>query len=291
MLAGCGSATVERAGAPIVPDRPSPPITAVDEAPPDDVQWFLKDDFAPPPESSSSSSASGGSVRAFEMCWSDSTSESSECPAPTPEQLAKSHEAEEQYRKDVLPASGSQPMVVAKLALASGDDELFTAWHNAAGELCWETDAETPSGGGGGGPVGPCANSAYARPGLECAALCLDSQGGSSGDAELTCVLTGTVPASASAIRVATADGQVSTYALDGPVVDRDRRVLMLVRLRDLTRRPRRDRFLVPSPCGPSGSRGHGIFWDVFVRPPWRLRASQADGCGCFARTAAVVER
>ena len=40
LLAACGAATPEQAGAPVVPDTPAPPITAVNEAPPEDVAWF-----------------------------------------------------------------------------------------------------------------------------------------------------------------------------------------------------------------------------------------------------------
>jgi hypothetical protein len=45
LLAGCGAVTAERVGASVVPDTPAPAIVAVDEAPPYDVLWFLRDEF------------------------------------------------------------------------------------------------------------------------------------------------------------------------------------------------------------------------------------------------------
>jgi hypothetical protein len=213
VLAGCGSGTVERAGAPIVPDRPSPPIVPVDEAPPDDVTWFLQHDFEPP-----STTSTGVGVITAELVCTDRSGDRGVCPEPTPEERAQAQQAEEDYLKSIRPAAGSPPRVIAKLALAGGGHELFTAWHDVDGKLCWETDDVRPDGGGGGGPSGPCTASS------KCDAFCLDS----SGVATTTYELSGTVPTAAAALRVTTADGQVSTYELDGPVVDGDRRVFML---------------------------------------------------------------
>ena len=233
VLAGCGSATVEHAGSAIVPDRPSPPITAVDEAPPDDVLWFLKQDFQVPAQSSSATSVDTAGKSLDEICFVSSTDPSAgsttSCPPPTPEQRAKAEQEQERFLHSIRPASDSQPRVIAKLALAGGGDELFTAWHNAEGKLCWETDDETPRGGGGSGPSGPCVvKPEDSSDGVRCDTLCLQSDGGSSDGAHITYELSGTVPTTAAAIRVTAADGQVSTYELDGPVVDGDRRVLML---------------------------------------------------------------
>lgn len=233
VLAGCGSATVEHAGGSIVPDRPSPPIRAVDEAPPDDVLWFLKQDFQLPAQASATPTGvdtAGNTVA--EICFDSSTDPSvgttTTCPPPTPEQLAKAQQEQERFLHAIKPAPDAQPRVVAKLALAGGGDELFTAWHNADGELCWETDDETPKGGGGGGPTGPCIPRTNASYSPRCDAFCLQSDGGSADGAQTSYELSGTVPAEAAAIRVTTADGQVSTYELDGPVVDGDRRIFML---------------------------------------------------------------
>jgi hypothetical protein len=62
-----------------------------------------------------------------------------------------------------------------------------------------------------------------------CDVICLDSEGGSSGDAAATYVLSGTVPLDAEAIRVTVSGGSRATYPLLGPrVLDTERSVFML---------------------------------------------------------------
>src|SRR2546430_17230851 len=82
LLAGCGAATPERAGAPVVPDMPAPAVLAVDEAPPDDVLWFLQEEIGQNvPSVDSSESNSGFSISICEM-----TSTSGSEPPPPPRQ-------------------------------------------------------------------------------------------------------------------------------------------------------------------------------------------------------------
>ena len=62
--------------------------------------------------------------------------------------------------QDRLPATHHQRLPKdfrdAGLALHDGGNELFVAWHNQAGELCWDIEEVTTDGSSGGGPGGPC---------------------------------------------------------------------------------------------------------------------------------------
>jgi hypothetical protein len=230
VLAGCGAVT-RPAAAPIVPDRPAPPIAAVDEAAPEDVLWFLRLDFGQEPSSDSGTDVV--SVSDSEYCFS--TSGDTTCPQPTAEQLAEAKAEEQQYVAAITPPPGEEPRVVAKLPLRDGGDELFTVWRNGSGKLCWQTDAVGGDGGGGGGPNGPCLQDARplaAAPGIEPSCdeqLCLASDGGSTGDGPTQYVLTGTVADDADALRITTADRAVATYPVAGPRIPGTReRVFML---------------------------------------------------------------
>jgi hypothetical protein len=242
VLAGCGAA-VERAADPVVPNVEAPPISRADEAPPDDVLFFLKTDFG---EAGSSSS---GSTTSMDFCSSSAASGTGgitwtsswsaygpSCPQPTPEEQARMRAQEQRFQDAIRPAPGSAPRVVAKLALDGGAAELFTAWKNSSGALCWVADEVGPHGGGGGGPSGPCVREAEAAMQGQsaqitppCDAICLESGGGSTDNGPVTFVLAGTVAADAEAIRVTLAGGATATYPLAGPtVLDTDRRVFML---------------------------------------------------------------
>ncbi len=248
LLAACGAATPEQAGAPVVPDAPAPPITAVNEAPPEDVAWFLQAEFGQDSSPDDSGSSSFGvsvcevEVRDISGLGLPATQDAagSSCPQPTAEEQARWRAEEQRYEEAIRPAAGSEPRVVAKLRLGAGGDLLFTAWKSSSGALCWETDESGPDGGGGGGPSGPCAqqaaSDAYPEFSLSlqtgvppCDVICLDSDGGESGDGADTYLLSGTVPRDAEAIRVTEAGGTTATYPLLGPrVLDTERSVFML---------------------------------------------------------------
>ena len=244
LLAGCGAASPEHAGAPVVPNVPAPAIVAVNETPPDDVLWFLQDEFGQDPAPADPSSSNlGGSV-----CVMTDTSgsgmtptlTSDSCTQPTAEEQARYQAEEQRYEQAIRPVPGSEPRVVARLRLGGSDDLLFTAWKSSSGALCWEADESGPDGSGGGGPSGPCVQQAQAEAYPElatgigadlppCGVICLGSTGGSSDGGVNTYVLSGTVSRDAEAIRVTVAGGMTATYPLVGPtVLDSDRRVFLL---------------------------------------------------------------
>jgi hypothetical protein len=240
LLAGCGSA-VQSAGAPVVADTTAPPLTAVDEAPPEDVLWWIQEEFPPHPTGSSSTDQSGGlnqvCIASVGVDWASSGTAAppagameKPCPEPTPEELAKMVAEERRYHEAIRPAPDSPPRVVAKLALQDGGEELFTAWHNGAGELCWQVDEVTTDGSSGGGPNGPCVDAQLPATGMDvprCATICLAS--GTTSDSNVSrYVLTGTVAADADALRITRAGGAVITYPLSGPIVGGERRVFMV---------------------------------------------------------------
>lgn len=234
----------EQAGAPVVPDAPAPAMAAVNEAPPEDVAWFLQSEFGQDPSQPVASSSygvcevTGSSGLGFPTAQEDA---GNSCPQPTAEEQAQWAADEQRYEEAIRPAAGSVPRVIARLPLrGGGSDLLFTAWKSSSGELCWETDESGPEGGGGGGPSGPCAQQAAdeAYPELTvglrenippCDVICLGSDGGNSGDGADTYLLSGTVPVDAEAIRVTVDGGTTATYPLLGPrVLDTERSVFML---------------------------------------------------------------
>jgi len=247
LLAGCGAATAEQVGAPVVPDAPAPAIVAVNETPPDDVLWYLQFEFGQNlPAADPSGSDIGGSVSICEMTNTSGLEPSPQppdgqsCREPTAEEQAQSRAEEEHYQQAIRPAAGSEPRVVARLGLGGGDALLFSAWKTGSGALCWQSDESGPEGGGGGGPSGPCEQQADsdASPGFTitlgsllppCEAICLTSQGSSSDGAAERYLLSGTVADDAEAIRVTVAGGATATYPLIGPtLLDSDRRVFLL---------------------------------------------------------------
>ena len=226
LLAGCGAAAPPRApaSAPVLPDAPAPPITAADEPAPDWVLGLLH------PEANG-----GGATSAGWSCWVELVPEGStvpstqQCGPPTAAQKAELAAQRKAYETRMQPAAGSEPRVVATLALAQGGTVSFAAWTTPSGP-CWVTEVEIGTSGAGGGPDGPCMR-AQAPAGAAvppCDALCLDSSG--SGVDGTTYVLAGTVPADADALRVTLADGSQATYPLAGPPLPgfADRRIVLL---------------------------------------------------------------
>ncbi len=247
LLAGCGPSTPERAGAPVVPDAPPPAIAAVNEAPPEDVAWFLQSEFGLDAAPGDSAASGQGFVVCNETIPSGSELSpppdvsGNSCPQPTAEEQARWTAAEQQYEQLIRPAPGSEPRVIARLPLdRSGDDLLFTAWKNGSGETCWQTDESGPDGGGGSGVSGPCEQQAEvgafagmaATRGMyatACDVICLGSDSRGDGNGADSYVLTGTVPRDAEALRVTMAGGTTATYPLVGPrVLDTARNVFML---------------------------------------------------------------
>ncbi|HEX7526055.1 MAG TPA: hypothetical protein VF327_07080 [Gaiellaceae bacterium] len=233
VLAGCG-AMAGRSGAPAAPAgrvAVAPPIQAVDEAPPEQVQRVLDYEFAPLPADFGETSSSGTTVW-LTLVGVDSLSaggSSTEISTtPTPAQIATFRAELDARRAAIEPAPGSSPRLVARLPLAGGGNAFFVAWHNHEALLCFETQvAYDPNGGGGGGASGPCAATEQSAP--HCAALCLTSDGAGSNMADETWVLSGTVAPDADAIDVTTSAGTTAEYPLTGPLIaGGDRRVFML---------------------------------------------------------------
>ena len=220
-VVGCGTVgTRDAVRAPLTELEPAPPIVAVDEAPPDDILWFLHMD------TSSTSDGQGGGIH--EYCGTDeldppANSEES-CPPMTPEQEAQAREQEKAWVDAVSPAPDSPPRTIAKLSLSDGGSVLLIVWHNAVGELCTDVEEESPDGsGGGGGPGGPCVPGNPA-----CGEICVESGGDGNVD-ETRYTLTGFVPSEADSVRVTLAGGAAKGYPLNGPVVEGTTlRVLML---------------------------------------------------------------
>jgi hypothetical protein len=231
VLAGCGT-MAGRSGAPAAPSAPlaeAPPVQALDEAPPEEVQRMLDEEFAPLPADFGQSATTTAltstlrfSSRVDYLAVGGGTASTT-----TLAELATLRAEIEAQRATIESAPGSPPRLVARLPLAGGGNALFVIWHNRDGLLCTYTQVADTQGGGGGGPGGPCASPDQGGP--RCAALCLGSNGTGSSLADETWVLTGTVAADADALDVTTADGTTTEYPLTGPLLDGgDLRVFML---------------------------------------------------------------
>jgi hypothetical protein len=206
-----------------VPTAPPPPITAIDEPATDEVSWIWDMSAW---DAGSDSATAYGCMRAV-VPAGDGTSEpppSTDDCKPTPEELAQLKTEEEQRADAVRPAAGSEPRAIANLTLGPDASARFVVWSNRDHVLCTDVITDDPDGGGDDGVGGPCNPDSS-----PCAAICLDSNGGSSGDRPITYLLAGTVAADAAAIRVTLAGGASDVYPLTGPrVPDTDRRVFML---------------------------------------------------------------
>jgi len=108
-----------------VPDAPAPAIVAANEAPPDDVLWFLQDEFGQNlPSAGSSGSNLGFSVGICEMTSTNGLGpppplDGNSCPQPTAEEEARFRAEEERYQPAIRPGPGSEPRVVARLGLGA----------------------------------------------------------------------------------------------------------------------------------------------------------------------------
>src|SRR5690349_18495561 len=98
VLAGCGSGTNAPGAAPIVANAAAPPIAAVDEAPPDDIAWFLKDEFGQAPPGPATTTTGTDQVQ---LCAS---SQGATCPPPSPEEQAKLAAGFQRFEELVRPA-------------------------------------------------------------------------------------------------------------------------------------------------------------------------------------------
>jgi hypothetical protein len=218
LLAGCGAVTNGSAPAvqPSVLQGPAPPIVPVDEPPPPVVQQMLDDDFGLGGAATSYGVDSASSSVIFTWGRGGTTT-------PTAAQTAEARAQFAKQRQALRPAADSPPRVVARLPLDDGGEMVFVVWHNRDGELCTFTNTSEAKGGGGGSMGNTCGGIA-AQP---CAAICLSSGGTGAIDVEHW-TLSGTVASDADAIDVTNAVGTTTEYPLTGPVVDGDRRVVML---------------------------------------------------------------
>jgi hypothetical protein len=221
-----------RSGAPASPAAPlaeAPPVQGVDEAPPQELQMMLDQEFAPLAADFGHAASSTAIMTAIGTdFWTWGGGSTSTTTTPTAAQLAQFRAELETRRAAIELAPGSSPRLVARLPLAGGGNALFVAWHNRDGLLCTETQiVDASGGGGGGGASGPCSGTDQGT--RHCAALCLASDGAGSDMAHETWVLSGTVAADADSLDVTTSDGATAEYPLTGPVLDGgDRRVFML---------------------------------------------------------------
>jgi hypothetical protein len=228
LIAGCVTAAGQ-SGAPVTVAA-APPIVALDEAPPGEVQSVLDLTLTAPDVTQSTSTSTqiltvtSSADSGTDTLGAGGTSTSAKA---TDAQVAALRAQIEAQHAATEPAADSPARTVASLPLDNGGTAFFTVWHNNAGLLCTETETlGAQGGGGGGGPDGPCLGSLPG--GTDCGALCLGTSGGGDSQADTSWVLSGTVDASADAIDVSTADGATTEYPLTGPVVDGDRRVFLL---------------------------------------------------------------
>ena len=124
-----------------------------------------------------------------------------------------------QYAEETSPAPGTEPRVVAELALGGETRAELVAWSASSGKTCTLARI-TPADRADFGVerVGECAQ--Y----VPCTELCLGLL--STGDDRF--VLAGTVPEHADALRLAGSEGRERAYGLSGPVIEgTDRRVFM----------------------------------------------------------------
>ena len=122
----------------------------------------------------------------------------------------------------IRPAKDSEPRKIARLRLTARgpkSEAFLIAWRNRADKLCLG-DIVGEDGGGGGGPFGPCVPEGWAS---RCDAICLSLKGnGLKGDVsgqKWLYTIIGVVASKADALRITSADGEVITYELAGPVV------------------------------------------------------------------------
>ncbi len=206
LLAGCGGAA-HRTAAP-------PPVKAVHEALPDYVRKQLDGMIG-------LDASKGADLTGNFMCVVSVTSKKvRKCTAA---ELATGRASQLQYQRAMAPAPGEEPRAVAALRLPYGFRELLIVWRSASGRLCMS--AARVSGGTVDAPFGPCvvagdraagypANPLNPRCGTVCLSAGFDDVAGTN-----SYYLAGTVPPSATALRVTLGGGDVVTYPLHGPLL------------------------------------------------------------------------
>jgi hypothetical protein len=141
----------------------------------------------------------------------------------TAAELVAGRASQRRYQAALAPAAGQKPAAVAALRLPYGYRELLIAWRSASGLLCMS--AARVSVGTVDAPFGPCVVAGDRAAGYpadplspRCRAVCL-SAGFDDVAGTNSYYLAGTVPPSATALRVTLGGGRVITYPLQGPLL------------------------------------------------------------------------
>jgi hypothetical protein len=193
------------AGVRVTSAVPAPPIEAIDEPAPDDVEDLW------------STSPSEVAVGTHFFCIDGEpyeTNENEPC-EPSPEEIEKLRNIGEQFEQAIRSARGSEPRKIARLRLTERgprSQAFLIAWRNRADKLCLTDSEEDEEGGSSGGAFGPC------MPEGRCGAICLTGSGAGSGQESLYST-SGVVASKADALLITFDDGQVVTYELNGPFV------------------------------------------------------------------------
>jgi hypothetical protein len=206
LLAGCGGAA-HRTAAP-------PPVKAVREALRDYVRTQLDGMIG-------LGVSKGANLAGSFMCVVNVTS--TKVRRCTAAELATGRASQLRYQRAMAPAPGEEPRAVAALQLPYGFRELLIAWRSKSGLLCMS--AARVSVGSVDAPFGPCvvageraadypANPLSPRCGAVCLSAGIDDVAGPG-----MYYLAGTVPRSATALRVTVGGGDVITYPLHGPLL------------------------------------------------------------------------
>jgi len=205
LLAGCGGAG-HRAAA--------PPVTAVHEALSDYVRTQLDSMLG-------LDRTKGSYLTTVFMCAVSVTS--TKVRKCTAAELAAGRASQLRFQAALAPAQGQEPTAVAALRLPYGYRELLIAWRSASGRLCMS--AARVSVGTVDAPFGPCVVAGDRAAGYptnplnpRCGAVCL-SAGFDDVAGTNSYYLAGTVPPSATALRVTVGGGGMITYPLRGPLL------------------------------------------------------------------------
>jgi len=223
-LSACGTATSEHsAGDSQTTSLPSPSIEAIDQPSESWSGLEVDPDVATAKTSWSMCFDDEGPTSGGE-CDSSATVCIGDCDSP--ETVEKLQRREEELRRAVTPAKGSEARAIARLRLPDREPSsraLLIAWRSQAGALCLASEEESADGGSGSGPHGPCV------PEPHCTKICLDLSGSGTGG-NTRYVLVGVVASEGNSLRMTLDDGRVVTYELSGPLVPgfRDYRVFML---------------------------------------------------------------
>jgi hypothetical protein len=217
LVAGCGSTVVGRPAEGTTTVAPpdvllaAPPIRAVDR-PADLADWW-SDDF----------DVESSDYMCFSSGGTTTTDQSPDC-KPSGDEIAKFRAEEQRWRDAIRPADGTEPRTFAELPLDDGGRVEVSAWANAKGEMCLDTEEWAgDDSGGGGGPFGPC------DPNEACNTLCVDPEQDNSATR-----LVAIVPLEGDLITITLANGERRGYPLTGPHVPGFARRAFLVDLGDV---------------------------------------------------------